>query len=383
MRFFFLLLFTAVAVGADDRKLTAADLERAIALGRTHMVANQKADGTFHYEFHCGTLKARPGDNVTRQAGAVWGLALLFRHAPERDLERALRRSLDFFISRSKTTAAGGAYILYPQQRNSTGAVALIGLSLVDYLRAEHSLTAAEKTRYKDQLTRYVRFLVSLRTTTGQFHSSYTNAGKGVGRPSPYFDGETLLCLVRAAKYAGHDKLKQTLIDSAGRMHKINVVEPLQRDPDSSTTKGFYQWSTMAYYELYTSKWPGTGKYARRAIQLGHWMIDTHRVLRRRRNTAYAFEGLTHAAELARLTGDRRARAKFTAAVDTGLAKLLSWQVGSPRQNDYLARLPRVPPRAVGGILNHPQEPWLRIDVVQHQMHALVLARTWLYRNAD
>ena len=34
---------------------------------------------------------------------------------------------------------------------------------------------------------------------------------------------------------------------------------------------------------------------------------------------------------------------------------------------------------AVGGVMNHKEEPYLRIDVTQHQMHAVILAKKYVY----
>lgn len=38
---------------------------------------------------------------------------------------------------------------------------------------------------------------------------------------------------------------------------------------------------------------------------------------------------------------------------------------------------------ASGGIMNHLREPGLRIDVAQHQMHAVVLAKKYIYLSAQ
>ena len=56
--------------------------------------------------------------------------------------------------------------------------------------------------------------------------------------------------------------------------------------PDSNTTKGYYQWSSMVYFELATSGWGKVNKYGDWLIELADWMIDTHRTLKRSRNTS-------------------------------------------------------------------------------------------------
>ena len=135
----------------------------------------------------------------------------------------------------------------------------------------------------------------------------------------------------------------------------------------------------MAWYEIATARWPGAESYAQRAVELAGWMIRSHRVLERQRNTAYAFEGLACAWHLARLTGDDAARDLIGQTIDTGLARLISWQVGSPTASDYIRLNAQNDPLAVGGCLNGATDPRLRVDVTQHQMHATLLARRLVY----
>ena len=72
-------------------------------------------------------------------------------------------------------------------------------------------------------------------------------------------------------------------------------------------------------------------------------------------------------------------------AIDTGLYKLTSWQVGGPLQhrNKYLLAHRTRDPLAVGGIMNHCRQAPLRIDVTQHQMHAVILALKYVYIRAS
>ena len=37
-------------------------------------------------------------------------------------------------------------------------------------------------------------------------------------------------------------------------------------------------------------------------------------------------------------------------------------------------------PKAIGGVMNSKSYPKLRIDVTQHQMHAVILARRFIYK---
>jgi UDP-N-acetylmuramoyl-tripeptide--D-alanyl-D-alanine ligase len=145
----------------------------------------------------------------------------------------------------------------------------------------------------------------------------------------------------------------------------------------SDDCKGFYQWSSMAFTELYLLE-PGETRWLKRTLAMADWILDVHRVLGRRRNTGYAFEGLVSAYHLAHLDGSMATMVKLRTAIETGLSRLSTWQVGSSVQSAELQALSPRNPSALGGVLGAPQESLLRIDTTQHQMHALLLAERYL-----
>ena len=288
-------------------------------------------------------------------------------------LERALR-----FFDQHGGHVEGRRYVRYPGDASgSTGAVALVALAHLEHaLALEATARGSETAKWsRRQLDGYLAQLVASRRKSGGFSRSYWHAdGRPVGAPSPYYDGESLLALVKAARYLGRRDLIPLVLAEAESGYRRHVVEPRLQEPDPKTTKGYYQWHSMALWELAT--WKETASEAdwgERLIELATWMIREHRVLKRKRNTAYAFEGIVPAYGLAHRRGDPREQ-ELACAIEEGLTKLSSWQVGSPSANATIrARKPDA--RAVGGVQNHATEPLLRVDVTQHQMHALVLAR--------
>jgi hypothetical protein len=106
--------------------------------------------------------------------------------------------------------------------------VALVTLTLVEFLRSDAPLP--HRKEYEQDLDAYLKFLLSLRMDDGRFHSAYRfSDGKGLKQPSPYYDGETLLALVKAARYAGHEELKRPALESAQTMHEQYVTAALAR----------------------------------------------------------------------------------------------------------------------------------------------------------
>lgn len=372
-------LFSA---GKCSRQLNRQSLEQSLQLGKRFLLNNQHSEGNFTYQYDWIKKEYAKGDNSVRQAGAAWGLSLLYQYDPSAKLQAAVEKALAFFEKHSKTDTEERRYIIYPgDHHGSTGTVALVALAHIDFLRkAEPQLPADKATKLKQHLDQYLAFLVNARRSDGRWHSRYRhNSGAPYGSASPYFDGEALLVLVKAAKYRGKELLWEKVLASAKAGHQLNIVEALKKDPDSKTTKGYYQWSSMAFFEIATSGKPDTEKYGDYVIDLADWMIDVHKTLRRTRNTAYAYEGVIPAFELARHRKLEAQAKKFRCVIEQGLEKLTSWQVGHPLANSFIASRPTDDPQAIGGIQNHRKEAPLRIDVTQHQMHAVILALRYVF----
>lgn len=358
--------------------LNKFDIVLSLRLGMEYMCRAQTSLGNFVYGYDWRSDREDHSDGPVRQAGSAWGLALLFAYTGSVECLRGALRALDFFATHSVRNSAGGRYIRYPKtEKGLTGTVALVVLTLVELLRDQSaSLDPMKRQTLMGQLHEYMKFLLHARHPDGRFHGNYLNVdGTPFGDPSPYFDGESLLGMVKAWKYLGFADLIPAILHAARNGHKLNIEEALRKDADSDITKGYYQWCSMAFYELATAdqlNQQQRSKYGSDLIFLAHWMIDTHRVLGRPKNTAYAYEGLLHALHWSELTGCTESARLIRKTVEEGMARLVSWQVGHPRACSYIARQ-QPPIRALGGVQNGENESFLRIDVTQHQMHALIL----------
>ncbi len=351
-------------------------MDEAIRLGGQFLIANQRPAGDFRYDVHLKTGERSGEQGEVRQAGVLWGLALTHRHRPSDETRAAVRRGIDFFKANSRVDETGQMrWIRYRQSfQGSTGTVALTALALIDWLQAEPKATVEDQR----MLRQLVRFLRSLERHDGRFYQHYdVHTGEGWDPPSPYFDGESLLALVRAARLLGAtDQQKQQLVKSAHTMYQKYGIDARKQVDDSPLTKGFYQWGVMSYYQLVSTGWEGTEDLADHAIDLSVWMVDVHRVTERKANTGYALEGLVLAAELAR-RGERGAEAqKFADAIAAGIKRHAGWQIGGPMMHPSVEKLGPFDQRAAGGVLNSLGNPYLRMDTAQHQNHAFILART-------
>lgn len=368
---------------APTQRLTPEMIDRSIALAGEYLINNQLPDGRFRYEFNFVENREVDSSNSVRESGALWGLAAWNRKHPTPRAAAAIERGLAFFRAHEKRTATKLTYPTYPGERYvKTNMLGLLILALVDYTQSE-GIGDNERHDARKQLERYVPFLLSLRRADGHFAGVYEpDTGAGVGRSNPYADGEALLALLRAAPLLGMQDLREQLDESAYIMYQDYVVRARVADADSDLTKGFYQWGSMAFFELHELGWDDENRFARRTVELAHWMIDVHQTLRRTRNTAYAHEGIAVAYELARRLDDRKSMEKFRGVMEEAFLKLMSWQVGGPIPNEFLLQHPTQDPRAVGGVMNGASDPVLRIDVTQHQLHAMELARRFVFRDA-
>jgi UDP-N-acetylmuramoyl-tripeptide--D-alanyl-D-alanine ligase len=358
------------ALAPCDRRLTRADIDRGIELGGYYMLMAQRPVGDFVYEVDWTTGRESSDDNAVRQAGATWGMALLYRETRDPAYRVALDRSLARWNADARTAdgrrwqSQGGA------DRGQLGTVALVGLSLLERLVAPEGLADPAATRAS--LDAICAFMEAARLPGGGFHGKFdVQASTPSGKADPYSSGEALLLLARSGLELGvPDRVARALAWAEEDYH-LFVTKPLAEEPDPDLTKGYYQWSSMTWFAL-ASAGHEPEIWGRRLIEQAHWMVDVHRTLSRGRNTGYAYEGIIPAWEWARRIGDGDTARKLACVAHQGLRKICSWQLGHPLAP---AALRSAPERYHGGVQNSAKEPGLRIDVTQHQMHALMYAR--------
>jgi UDP-N-acetylmuramoyl-tripeptide--D-alanyl-D-alanine ligase len=378
---------------APARRLTLEQLDRSLELGRAHLLARQNDAGAFIYEYDFVARSSGMGDNPVRQAGALWGLVLIHQHHPTPETLRAIQKSLAFFEQNSVDLGDGRRIIAYPSDLvGKTNTIALVALSIMDLLEAEPNLP--ERAGYERRLNQYIAYLMSVRNERnrvgprgtrmrrGTFQVHYdTTTGATRGANSSYSDGEILLTLVKAAKGFGHARLRPQILESAAAMYAEHFHEPLNDPRIGNADKGFYQWGTMAFAEIATSGWKGADVYGQRAIEMSLWMISQPNFTTPGGNNGYAHEGVAAAYRIAKLRGDEANMRRLRDAIEAGLYELTTWQVGGPIPNAYLQLNPTEDRKAIGGVMNAKDDPVLRIDTTQHQMHALILARKYLYED--
>lgn len=361
----------------DD--ITAHDLEASIELCRRHLTGLQTGRGNFRYEYDWEKQAYSEDDNAVRQAGTLWGLANLHRLRPDAGLYEACRRGLAFYDEYSGTTENGGRYSTYPGDRQGyTGSTALVTLALIELLRSAPPAGTRDHRRWRALLDEYLRFLLDIQLPDGRWPSRYdADSGAASGEPSPYFDGEALLALTRAARYLEYEGLEDAIARGAAGPYRRYVLLALRRDPNSRHTIGYYQWGTMAMYEIVRAGWSECDRYREIIAYLGDWVCGVRHLRVRRNNPAASLEGLIHAYDLAATGGPPERAKQYHDTIIAGLHRMFSLQAGHPRAGDFVRGAPAGNP-VTGGCHHWPEKPVLRIDFTQHQLHAGLLAAQML-----
>ena len=368
-----------------SREILIQSLEAA----RAYYLNQQKTEGNFKYLLDISDGQTADDDNQVRQAGAIWGLACLNRDFFNEPTRRALLLGFDFFIQNIKTLPTGETVIVYPGEKNlNSGTVALFCLALTDFLAGQDKyLDQSTKDKYRRILFTHIGFLRTMELDDGSWSRAY-ELSSGIRKPVPssYYDGETLLAYCKVARLYNRKDLIRRINFALPRLIHRYTVQTWQPDGDQDLTKGFYQWGSMAFAEYIDAGWEPHAKLAAdAALALAWWQIDENQLESKKANVAYAVEGLASAWKIAKMTGRKEAEDRLKPLIDNIMGKLILCQYKGPfmQYNPYLMSLKNVVPEAYGGITAAQNSPLVRIDNVQHQVHATLLMLKYLYQETN
>ena len=205
-------------------RLDRSMLEQSLDSGLYFICNNQRLEGNFNYEYDFIKRQISTDDNQVRQAGALWGLALIYQHTHDATAREALDKGLDYLFAHTRDgPVQGSLFIAYSDPSECrTGTVALAALAIIEYLRIADTgsvqIEPERRKRLKYHLGGYLRFLEYMNLGNGNFAESYAaETGARINRSNPYYNGEALLCLIKAAKYLGHTELMPLIDDAALR----------------------------------------------------------------------------------------------------------------------------------------------------------------------
>lgn len=379
---------TRLAAETCESPVDLDDLNLGIRLVSEFLVRSQQPAGNFRYEYDWLSHSENNDVSPVRQAGTLWGLSLLHVDDAKLGLMPNIRKGLQYFKKNSVEFPGGVRMMAYPGQKNQKiGSVALLALSHIEVLRRPEALeSAAEKQELKAHLAGYLRAILGALNSKHRFHRSYHgDTGKHYGPTTPFYDGECLLALVKAAKYLGHDYLWPHIKKAA----EAGWREIIMHGKRITTGEGYYHWAAMAWYELMgTHDHPEFAKYGHRLLLYTDHVLDRRLVLNRS-IAAHNFEGLIPGYVTAVHQGDPKMEKRLACVIRKGMQPLHSLQVGHPKA--YGLGGPNATAgqvglhedeRAQGGVQFTRNATALRIDTAQHHLHALLLARRLVQQQA-
>lgn len=381
--------------------ITAEALDQAIEGARFYILAQQSPRGNFRYSMDFTEANFQEdSDNAVRQAGTLWSICNLNRDRFNEPTRQACLLGLDFFMHYTRPLPKSDIKVItYKGERKvKTGMVALFCLGLIDFITGQEKyMTEQQRQPYLESLEQNLHFLQHQEMAWGGWLKEYVNDPTALplppgeeGESSPYYNGEAMLAYLFAVRYyRGHPELtmpqglEERIHEAFPKLLKYYAVECLRPTGDSTETKGFFQWGLMScalYHDLYPERNADIIENA--AMALSWWQIFNNRMDTRNGNTAYAIEGLVAAWHIAHETGRTVEAAHLRTSIENTLARLMTWQVGGPfeQYNDFLMTWKdKIPSAAYGGITDRANSGYIRIDNVQHQLHAMLLARQYLW----
>lgn len=392
-------LKSGAAKGGDPRetlelKMNRELLESAFTAGSQFLINWQMPAGNFRYMYDWIEGTWVDDDHQVRQAGSLWGLGTCYRYRPSPELKKGLDLGLKFWFDNTVPGPTEGTLMMkYPgDDWLHSGTVALVSLAIVEYLKTDAPIDAAWKTELETKLDGYLAFLQHLQRDNGLIADRFDmRTNKARKRSSPYYDGESLLAMTKAARQLDRKYLVPTIEKGARAMAEAYTIKSWAKSRDSNDTKGFFQWGSMSFAEYYQAQWKDYELFGDVALSLGFWMAHTHATLKKSRNHAYAVEGLIAGWRVANWKGDIEAQTDLFFTLDRSLHKLSTWQIGGPLsgENKFLAKNGTDDKMAQGGVMNARKPSGapvkkdvshqLRIDVTQHQMHAVTDALDFVY----
>lgn len=202
----------------ESAALTALELEAIVTAGTQWLIQAQESTGRFKYEYEPFQGDYLSGDNIVRQAGALFQLGEVVRrdNGNNPELAAAIESSIDYFESLSKEDEfLKVSFRCIVEDAESTtcklGATSLALIGILSYIEAYPE----KESEYEDLIDDYLSFILVSRNLSGGFRNIH-HVGLN-GQPSAesaFSNGEALLALTRYLMYRDSSVVKRTRDDA-------------------------------------------------------------------------------------------------------------------------------------------------------------------------
>jgi hypothetical protein len=356
------LVLMAVIV-ASVVPATAAELDSAIAAERAghaarYMVAAERPDGAFHYEYDFLSGDYSDDDNLVRQAGGGFALGEYYARTADATVRARLERALTYYERQSafagdgRIVSSSGLWV-----DGNTGATALALLAELHYF------DATGDQRFASIREGWILGLAEMQRPGGGFARA-----PGSDEESVFYNGESWLALALAAQlFPDHAVVSRVLTLADGYM-----IETYAADPET----GFAHWGLMAAALRFETT--ADDRFGDFLVQVAEIFTTKMRPeVRPNVNSCSSVEGIGAAAralhladwspELVARLADR-AQAELAKSIDLQILPDQTRIAFGPDRSFADARLPSF----AGAFLNGRYQLQTRIDFTQHCLSALL-----------
>lgn len=329
-------------------------------------VQNQKEGGDFIYERTVATGEANERNNIVRQAGVIYALAMLYHYNHDSDTQQALEKGFAYFQGLTKIQNTEASSITY-NNRTPSNATALLILGLAEYIETDEKHKTAENLEYLVKLSNY---LVSTQTLSGAYINNYTTMGPV---ESDYNNGESMYALMRSYNITQ----KETYLLSVKRMADYALDYYGKQKFNSS----FFSWGMAGFAHLYQINpddryWKFLKIYADKYMSGRGTSYEQYLLHKSVSNispgTSVFLEGVDHIAWIAK-TKDKILYINLKLHVQKMLDYLLMYEINSP-YGKYNSKSDMVN----GAICSQITCETARIDFLQHNVSAILLYMRFL-----
>jgi hypothetical protein len=347
-------------------------VSQAIIWGQQWLIANQRTDGLFAYEYRPLEDAYPDDDNIVRQLGAFWAVvSTLPVHSDARRIEAIVRfrKAMRGYFARAEAGAQKIAFI----DEGGVGKVNAAALALLALLALDQQgLTLSPNER--EEVALLAAGIGLMATGAGGYWYVYFLPDKK-NHITPYGSGEALLALATYASVTNDEALRLGTLAEFQRYYDAYL-----RDlPSFNSTylKGFFSWGLMALVLL---KEPDEATYTEFVRPLLRIAIDYRRsnpacarkgcIERENVTDAPFFEGFMAAyPSVERFERDPALRDEILDYIDKAVGHLINLQV-TPRQLPRALANIKPAERILGGICWDKACSRMRADMNQHVMMA-------------
>lgn len=351
------------------KPLSDDEMRAVIDEGIAWLLAAQEQSGHFAYEYEPYEGSYLSGDNIVRQAGALFVLGEVHRREsnPSDALAEGIERAVTFFKAQTINVDEDGEHFacIATSPRASScklGATALALAGILGYVKDD----ARAAKKYESIINDYTAFILASQKPEGGFRDVYRSEDGFTNTESPYSNGEAILALARAYQHEPNGEVKKAIDRAFSYLATTEHTNPL------------YLWIMAALKDMQVL-WPNDA-YITYARDFTNWRLATGQYNRSERNYCAFAEGITSAysvLEHAPLPGEL---VRLRSVIDPWNAYHRTLQIGADEQYRVLVGADGTPSieriieseKARGGFLTAHNMPTQRIDFTQHCVSAYV-----------